>query len=176
MKLSVDKLIIREGEVVAITWDSNNAQTTRLIIDNGYKSSALDVPSSGEKKIRLNRSKGLTKVILSALVNGKQKNKVTLIKVRSPKTVKPKEEKHYDSYKRMDNTGFRGWWQRFCEKLRAFGSKLRYFWKSLTPQKRQSYILLLFVCVLMGVTNYYPALASLGLGLMGAYLIISLLR
>ena len=52
--LSVDKTKVTEGDVVEMTWSCFAAEKVQLILDNGYKSSTIDVEPSGSKKFRLN--------------------------------------------------------------------------------------------------------------------------
>lgn len=163
MVFSVDKSVIREGDVVTLTWDCPQGERANLCIDNGYKESSMEVAPTGEKKIRLNRSKGYTKLTLTATVGGKQKERWQLIRVKPPKKVKA--EPQYDAYERIDAKGWKAW----CRKVRDA-------WNAQTPQRRQSFVMLLCICVIMVISSFYPVFATMGLCLLGLYLLINLIR
>lgn len=82
IELSLDKTRIKAGDIVEIKWACENADSVQLSINNGYKEVVTDVPMFGSKKIRLNRSKGKTKITLIAIVGGEKIIKSEEVKVK----------------------------------------------------------------------------------------------
>ncbi|MBO4489453.1 MAG: transglutaminase domain-containing protein [Bacteroidales bacterium] len=82
IQLSIDKPTIYAGEIVEIKWTCEDADSVRLSINNGYKQIDTYVPLSGSKKIRLNRSKGKTRITLTANKDGETISKNEYVKVK----------------------------------------------------------------------------------------------
>ena len=70
MIFTTDRTSLTEGEVITINWDCKSAERTELTIDNGYKATIIPLEVTGEKRFRLNRSKGRTRLTITAWVNG----------------------------------------------------------------------------------------------------------
>jgi hypothetical protein len=66
IELSLDKTTVKACEIIEIKWTCEDADSAQISINNGYKQVVTDVPISGSKKIRLNRSKGKTRITLTA--------------------------------------------------------------------------------------------------------------
>ena len=82
IELFIDKTTIKAGEILEIKWNCENADSMQLSINNGYKEVVTDIPMFGSKKIRLNRSKGKTKITLIAIVGGEKISKSEEVKVK----------------------------------------------------------------------------------------------
>lgn len=178
MDFKADKTRVSEGEIVEVKWNCPKAESVKISINNGFKSATADVEKEGSKKYKLNRSNGQTVITLDALENGKPVKKEIKIKVRAPKPQKEKvyearpsgdSGKKYDQYKRMDRRPFR-------EKWETFKTRLKYFWQSLPPQKKQAYILLFIIFVVMIVSSFYPRIIFFGMSALALYLLWTLMK
>ena len=49
MKFKVSRRIVREGDIVEVTWECPEAESARITIDNGYRTASAVVPPSGSK-------------------------------------------------------------------------------------------------------------------------------
>lgn len=174
MDFNVDKTRVSEGDIVEVKWKCPKAESVKITINNGFKSATAEVEKEGSKKYKLNRSNGHTTITLDAVEKGKPVKKELKIKVRQPKPEKPKKEKvyeakPYDQYKRMDHKPIK-------EKWDAFRTRLKYFWQSLPPQKKQAYILLLIIFVVMIVSSFYPRIIFYGMSALALYLLWTLMK
>ena len=75
MIFTTDRTTLTEGEVIVINWNCLEAERVELRIDNGYKATVLPLELCGNKRFRLNRSKGRTSLTITARVNGKDYSK-----------------------------------------------------------------------------------------------------
>lgn len=82
MTFTTDKHTVTEGDIVEVRWDCPGADSAELTIDNGYKTTNLPLELSGSKRFRLHRSKGRTRLIITAKVEGKQYSKTLKVKVK----------------------------------------------------------------------------------------------
>ena len=159
MTFKVDRKTVTEGDVVAVEWNCTGADGVELTIDNGYKSSVLVLPIEGSKKFRLNRSKGRTRLTITATVGGKKYSKTERVRV------KPMPTTHAET---VDSKGRRvgaigRWWD--TAKARWSMS-----WRALTPEKRVAVRLMLMLAALMLLTIIMPRLMAFGLLIILGYL------
>lgn len=188
MDFKVDKKRVNEGDIVEVTWSCPQAESAKITINNGFRSSTSEVEKEGTKKYKLNRSNGKTVISLETVVNGKsvtQTQKIHVKKVREKKQKNGQDgngyrqtnggngqdgsryrqgEKKYDSYENLSNHPFR-------EKINSWKSRLKYFWQMQSPQKRQSYILISAICIIMIVAPFFPSIVYFGLCTIAFYLL-----
>lgn len=173
MEFYVDKTKVTEGDIVQVKWKCPKGEGVRITIDNGFKSSSIDVEEKGTKKFRINRSNGQTVISLDATVKGKPVNRKIAIKVKAPKT---ETNNGYDSYERLDNNKFKTFLNNIKEKCKSLKYKFKMFWQSLPPQKKQAYILLLIIFVIMIVSSFYPRIIFYGMTVLSLYLLWTLMK
>ncbi len=165
MKFKVSKRIVREGDIVEVTWECPEAESARITIDNGYRSASAVVPSSGSKKYKLNRSKGRTRITLFANCHDTSVHREIFIIVRKSRSSRAKSEDNvYDSYTRMDKPNVK---QRF----RIFRERLSYAWQYVPAQKKLAYTLLLLLSLVMLLSAFIPKVTYFGLFALAAYLL-----
>lgn len=152
MTFTTDQTTLIEGEIIGITWDCREAERVELTIDNGYKSTVLPLDLYGTKRFRLNRSRGKTKLIITAWVGGRSFSKT--IKVR----VLEVPANHPEILDDKGNTvsGFRQW-------LDTVTRRWRTTWQGMTPVKQLATKILVALAVLMLFSRLLPALFFFGL-------------
>ncbi|MDD3200422.1 MAG: hypothetical protein PHP76_00300 [Bacteroidales bacterium] len=156
MEIRVSDTSVTEGEVVEVSWDCQSAQSAEITIDNGFKSQSVSVEAQGSKKFKLNRSKGKTKLSVTAVENGKKVTKSVAVRVRKQRPAKAKvNNKQYDSYKRM-STPLKEKWNQTVEKV-------KYSWRSLTPTKRLSYKVLGILLIIIIISIFLPKFLMYGI-------------
>lgn len=114
MIFEVDRTSVVEGDVVAVTWDCSIADRAELTIDNGFRSTVIPLDKSGTKRFRLNRSKGATRLTVTAYFGDRPDSKTVKVRVRPMPTTRAEE---------VDSRGnpvgaLGGWWHRTQPKLR----------------------------------------------------------
>lgn len=167
-----NRSVVTEGDVVEIRWECPNAQSVSLSIDNGFKNTQMELEMSGVKRFRLNRSKGKTKLILSAVVNGRTYKETQNVKVKPLKTV------HAETVDQQGNPVGKGkqWMQRLVTKWQTYKRTFKYNW-SLLPEKKQVAGKALGIMVLASVFSMiFPKLHSLGLMAVAIYLAVVFFR
>ena len=128
MTFTTDRTALVEGEVISVTWDCLDAERVELSIDNGYKASIVPLEKAGTKRFRLNRSKGRTRLTITAWVGGKSYSKT--IKVRVHEMPTTHAETVGDDYaSRPPRKGLAAKWHE---------AQLRWqmAWQAMTPDKR----------------------------------------
>lgn len=131
MRLNVSKRFIKSGEILEITWNSEEATAPRLILKTGSRQSSMAVPESGSKRFRMKRTNGGGHcVALTANVYGKEKT----IKKRIFVYGKAKDTDEFEYVDRGDASPLRRW-----------NGSIDQWWKSFTPEKRTLYKLLLLL-------------------------------
>ena len=86
MTFKTDRTSLVEGEVITVEWDCLDAERVELSIDNGFKASVVPLEKSGTKRFRLNRSKGRTRLTITAWVGGKSFSKTIKVRVHEMPT------------------------------------------------------------------------------------------
>lgn len=133
MRLNISKRFIKAGNIIEVTWDTQEGNNPRLVLETGSRQSTLNVPPSGSKRFRLKGAQGKHRVILLADVNGKEKTLSKRIFVFG----KAKETDDFEYVDRGDASPLNRWNQGISN-----------WWNSYTPEKKRLYILLL---CLMGI-------------------------
>lgn len=171
MKLSldfrIDKRTVTEGDIVYLQWSCSEAEQVQLIINNGYKANVLDVENNGNKKFRLNRSKGRTKLTLSVSYGGKIYTKTLAVRVKKQKTINPE---YVDE--KVRGRHFQG----LKEKWESFKTKFKMLWQYLPERKRLAYILLSALAMLMLISMLYPKILGIGICVISLYLLWVILK
>ena len=152
MTFTTDRTSLTEGEIIEITWDCHEAERVELTIDNGYKATAITLDLTGTKRFRLNRSRGKTKLTLTAWVNGKDYSKTIKVRVAEMPTV---DAETVDEKGRPVGKASQ-WWQTYSQRWRTS-------WQAMTPQKQLATKVLAALAVLMLFSRLLPALFFFGL-------------
>lgn len=167
-----NRSVVTEGDVVELRWECPNAQQVSLLIDNGFKNTQIDLEMSGVKCFRLNRSKGKTKLVLSATINGRIYKEAQHVKV------KPLETVHAETVDQHGNSVGKGkqLMQRLMTKWQTFKRTFKYNW-SMLPEKKQVAGKALGIMVLASVIAIiFPRLHSLGMLAVTVYLAVVFFR
>jgi hypothetical protein len=165
MKFKVSRRIVREGDIIEVKWECPEAESAQITIDNGYRSASAVVPDRGSKKFKLNRSKGRTRIVLSANCHGTPVHREIFVIVRKSKSSKAKVDNNvYDSYTRMDKPTLK---QRF----KIIRERLSYMWKCFPAQKKLAYTLLWLLFAVMLLSAFIPKATYFALLAVAAYLL-----
>lgn len=168
MTFTTDRTSLTEGEVIEINWNCNGADSVELAIDNGYKASTIGLDIVGTKRFRLNRSKGKTKLTLTACVGGKEYSKT--IKVRVVELPMTEAETLDQNGRVLGDVG--KWWHlSFMPKWQSFRTNGRASWQALPPNKKMAARVLLLLAALLLLSVVAPWLFSLGLLALMGYLV-----
>ena len=167
MIFKVDRHRVTEGGVIEIQWDCTLAEQVSLELNNGYKNSTIQLPISGSKKFRLNRSKGLTKLTIIAQIKGKPYKKSSYVYVGKMKVTRAET---------VDNQGnsmnkLQIWRSQLVTKWRNWRNKMRYAWGCLDDKKRMAYTIMLMIGATGLVSIFWPMFTSIGMLVMLVYLI-----
>lgn len=164
MTFTTDRKTVTEGEIVEVRWNCPGASSVDLTIDNGYKSSVIPLELGGSKRFRLHRSKGRTRLTLTAHVDDKGFSKVIRVKVKELPVTKAETLDH----RGRTMSRLRQWmnmpkWQSFLRNYRQ--AKM-----AMPKEKRLAsrMLLLLGVAMLLGMLS--PGLLGLGILGIAAYL------
>lgn len=170
MTFTTDKSTVTEGDIVEVRWDCPGADSTELTIDNGYKATTLPLSLSGSKRFRLHRSKGRTRLIITATVNGKRYSQTRKVKVKEIPVTKAETIDHRG--RRMSK------WKQWMSlpKWQSWRMRFRQGWQMLTPEKRLASRLLLILGGVMLLAILLPALLMLGLFGLSLYLMWIVMR
>lgn len=152
MTFTTDRTSLTEGEIIEITWDCHEAERVELTIDNGFKTTAIPLDLTGTKRFRLNRSRGKTKLTLTATVNGHDYSKTIKVKVAEMPTA------HAETVDDKGKTVSRG-----SQWLQDLGRRWRTTWQGMTPVKQLATKILVALAVLMLFSRLLPALFFFGL-------------
>lgn len=167
-----NRSVVTEGDVVEVRWECPNAQYVSLSIDNGFKSTHMDLEMSGVKRFKLNRSKGKTKLVLSATIQGRTYKETQNVRVKSMKTVRA------ETVDQHGNPVGKGklWMHKIVTKWQTYRRTFKYNW-SLLPEKKQVAGKGLGILFLASVFSMiFPRLRSLGLLAVTVYLAVVFFR
>jgi hypothetical protein len=159
MTFTTDRTALDEGEIITVSWDCHEAERVELTIDNGYKATPIALDLAGSKRFRLNRSKGRTRLTVTAWVGGKSYSKT--IKVR----VRPMPTTHAET---VDDSGRRvGQGPRLTERIGAWWRRRRAAYnermQALPPDKRLATRTVNLLCGAMLLMLLHPLLGLLGI-------------
>lgn len=170
MTFTTDKTVVTEGDVVEVHWDCPGADSAELTIDNGYKATTISLPLSGSKRFRLHRSKGRTRLVVTATVGGKQYSKTQKVKVKDIPLTKAET---------VDHRGHRmSKWRQWSSlpKWQSWRMRFRQGWQMLTPEKRLASRLLLILGAVLLMATFLPILLLVGLFGVSMYLFWILMK
>lgn len=163
MTFKTDRTSLIEGEVIAVEWDCLDAERVELSIDNGYKATIVPLEKAGTKRFRLNRSKGRTRLTITAWVNGKSYSKTIKVRV-SPMPTAHAETVGDDYAQRPPKGGIQGWWQSMTARYRAALDVM-------PPAKRLATRILTIIAVVLLLSLLVPRLLGIGLLAVVVYLV-----
>ena len=163
MTFKTDRTSLTEGEVITVEWDCLEAERVELSIDNGYKATIVPLETAGTKRFRLNRSKGRTRLTITAWVNGKSFSKTIKVRVTTMPTTHA-ETVGDDYAQRPPQDGVKGWWQSLTARWRSS-------YQMMTPQKQLAVRLLVIFAGVILLTLVFPRMLLLGLLAVVGYLV-----
>lgn len=170
MTFTTDRSTVTEGDIVEMRWNCPGSTSVELTIDNGYKSSVIPLEIGGSKRFRLNRSKGRTRLTLTAHVDGKPYSKTLRVKVKEIPVTKTET---------IDHRG------RTMSRLRQWLNMPRWqsLWhtykmgrQALPKEKRLASRLLLLLGGVLLLSTFVPVLLLVGLFAITGYLMWVLLK
>lgn len=170
MTFTTDKSVVTEGDIVEVRWECPGADSAELTIDNGYKATTLPLPLSGSKRFRLHRSKGRTRLIITATVEGKKFSKTLKVKVKEIPVTKAETVDHRG--RRMSK--LRQWMS--LPKWQSWRMRFRQGWQMLPPEKRLASRLLLILGGVLLLATFFPTLLLVGLFGLSMYLMWIVMR
>lgn len=168
MTFKTDRTALVEGEVITIEWDCLDAERVELSIDNGFKASVVPLENAGTKRFRLNRSKGRTRLTITAWVNGKSYSKTIKVKVNEIPTTRT-ETVGDDYAQRPPKKGLAAKWQEL---------QLRWqmAWQAMTPDKKIATRILVAVALILLLMPLLRWILPLGLLAIVGYLLWFILK
>lgn len=172
MTFTTDRTNLTEGEIITVTWDCHEAERVELTIDNGYKATPIDLELTGTKRFRLNRSKGRTRLTITAWVGGKSYSKTIKVKVTEMPTT------HAETVD--DNGNTVGGAKRLTEKIGAWWRRQRTIYNermaALTPEKRLAVRITRWLVAAIILLPILPVLGLMGLLAIEIYLLVFIRR
>lgn len=163
MTFKTDRTSLIEGEVITVEWDCLEAERVELSIDNGFKATVVPLEKSGTKRFRLNRSKGRTRLTITAWVAGKSYSKTIKVKVNEMPTTRT-ETVGDDYAQRPPRDGLRGMWQNMTARYRSS-------WQMMPPTKQLATRILTILAASLLLSMLFPRLIVLGLLVVVVYLL-----
>lgn len=137
MRLNVNRLLVRRGTIIEISWDVSGMSMPELILTISGKENVLTIETAGTKRIRLGGTSFKNGITIRAYdSNGIQRS--VKRHVYAYGTIK----EQYDSYTRISP----------FEKYKEFVKK---FWRSYPREKRRLYaiLVLLMTCLIFASYN-----------------------
>lgn len=165
MTFTTDRTTVTEGEIVEVRWDCPGAEAVDLSIDNGYKTSVLPLETSGSKRFRLNRSKGRTRLVLTAHVDGKGFSKAIKVKVKEIPVTRAET---------VDQRGnAMGWAKRVWNqpKWQALLTRYRQGRQAMPKEKKLASNVLLLLGAVLLLGAIFPILLPVGIFALACYLL-----
>lgn len=163
MTFTTDRKSLTEGDIITVTWDCHEAERVELNIDNGYKATAIPLELAGEKRFRLNRSKGRTRLTITAWVGGKSYSKTIKVKVDEMRATRA-ETVGDDYATRPPKKGLAAWWQE-----RSMRWKMS--WQAMPPTKKLATRVLLILAVILLLWPLMRLILPIGLIALCVYLL-----
>lgn len=170
MTFTTDKSTVTEGDIVEVRWDCPGADSAELTIDNGYKATTLPLPLNGSKRFRLHRSKGRTRLVITAAVGGKRYSKTLKVRVKEIPLTKAETVDH----RGRPVSKLKEWFS--LPKWQSLRQRYRQGWQMLPPEKRLASRLLLILGGVLLLATLFPVLLLLGLFGLSIYLMWILMR
>ena len=170
MTFTTDRTTVNEGEIVEVRWDCPGAESVDLTIDNGYKTSVIPLEIGGSKRFRLNRSKGRTRLVLTAHVGGKGFSKAIKVKVKEIPVTRAET---------VDQRGNpMGWLKRMWNmpKWQAFLARYRQGRQAMPKEKKLASNLLMILGAILLLGTIFPILLPVGIFALACYLMWIVLK
>ena len=130
MRLNTNKTFVKAGDIIEISWDSEEGNSSRLVLHTGNKQNVLNVPLAGTKKFRMKSSKGRHSISLISNVYGKDRKITKRIFVYG----KVKETDEFEYVDRGDASPINRW-----------NSSIQQWWQNFTAEKKRLYVILLLL-------------------------------
>lgn len=171
MIFETDRQAVEEGGIVEVQWDCHEADRVELTIDNGFKQTVIPLELQGSKRFRLHRSKGRTRLTVTAYVGEKHYSKTIKVRVTDIPTVQAEE---------VDRNGnpigaLGRWWNRTAPQLRTAWARARSTYRTWPRWGRTLFWVAVAVCVL----SLFPGIGRVLMGLLAMaalVLLVVLLR
>lgn len=168
MTFTTDRTALIEGEIITVTWDCLDAERVELTIDNGYKATPIALENKGSKRFRLNRSKGRTRLTVTAWVGGKSYSKTIKVKVREMPTTRA--ESVDERGRRVGSKG------RLTERIGTWWRRQRALYKermeALPPDKRMATRIAVWLAAAVLLLSVLPIVGLLALVGIVIYLVV----
>ncbi len=172
MIFEIDRHSVTEGDVVEIRWQCEGADSVKLTIDNGFRTTDIPLEISGSKRFRLHRSKGRTHMTIVVVTQGKEHRKTLHVRVKKMPTVKADT---VDSNGRK--LGFlHQWWQKVLTNWHNFSAKLKLAMSVLPEGKQVILKLMALLGVLLIIGAIWPKLYGFTIIVLIIALTIGLLK
>ena len=172
MIFDIDRRTVTEGDVVEVKWQCAEAESVRLTIDNGYRSTEIPLENSGSKRFRLNRSKGRTHLTITVSIEGKSYSKRINVRVKKMPTV------HAET---VDQQGrrqgwLRQWWQKLLTNWHDFRARMRQGMQALPERKQLAAKTLAIIGVILILSAFWPRAYGFGMMILVVYLTYVMLK
>lgn len=164
MTFTTDRTTVTEGDIVEVRWNCPDASSVELTIDNGYKASMIPLELAGDKRFRLNRSKGRTRLTLTAHVEGKPYSKIIRVKVKELPVTKAETVDHQG----RTMSRLRQWMN--MPKWQSLWRNYRQARMAMPKEKRLASRVLLLLGAVLLLATWMPKLLGVGILTVAAYL------
>lgn len=161
IQFSTDKDKVKEGEYVTVAWCCEGPDAVSLTVDNGFSSYVMQLPDSGSRQIKVEKSKGRTIFRLTVVYNGKAQRAELPVRVSNIKPVKASKPGHSFTFgkSKSSNAGtykasnsgrtvkdivenIKSW-------FRTTWGKIKLGWQMMPEKKRRTYKIIFAVLVAM---------------------------
>lgn len=145
MRLNIDKRFVKAGTVIEVSWNAEEGNLPRLVLQSGQRETSLAVPLSGTKRFKMKGNKGKHCVKLVTNIYGKEKTISKRIFVYG-------NAEETDEFEYIDHgdASTMNQWKASCSR----------WWNSYTPEKKRLYILLLLLLT-SNIIRSIPSLSFL---------------
>lgn len=172
MTFDIDRRSVTEGDVVEITWNCIASEQTDLTINNGYKTTTIQLPAEGSKRFRLNRSKGRTKLTIGVVIDGKRYTKKIKVRVKPMPTVHAETVDHQG----RKQSRLKMWWHGVLTKCHDFRRRTKSSMAELPERKQIAVKMLTLLGILLILSAIWPQIYSFGYLILIIYLTVMLFR
>ncbi len=172
MIFDIDRRTVTEGDVVEVKWQCDEAESVKLTIDNGYRSTDIPLETSGNKRFRLNRSKGRTHLTITVSIDGKSYSKRIHVRVKKMPTV---HAETVDEHGRRQGW-LRQWWQKLLTNWHDFRARMRQGMQALPERKQLAAKMLAIMGVILILSAIWPRVYGFGMMILVAYLAYVMLK
>lgn len=131
MRLNVNRLLVRKGTIIEISWDTSGMTMPEMVLTLSGKDNVIAVETAGSKKIRVGGSSFKNSISLRAYDSA---GKLRTIKRSLYIWGSMKPEGQYDSYTRITP-------------LKRYSEFVKNYWRRYPIEKRRLYIILVLLMV-----------------------------